>query len=330
MTLKSIDRNQEVKEMVRCVQLFFGQHKQQRDIAVALGIHQSKVSRLLKRAQEEGLYSIDFSFPVLLDIAGQMIDRYGLRDAVVVPTGLAVNLKEDLGRAAARYVERVAGAGAKVGLSCGNTLLYLVKHLKEDGPRDLAIYPLAAETTLKSVDISPNTLVGMMTAKYRPAATGYSLPAQLVSAMEPQDSARQAFLNDREIRKIIEESQDVDIALVGVGALDASCPGFCEMAAGHKISAKRLKRIGFAGEFNYQPFNGAGAPLEGPEISFLTNRFIGVPLQRLRELSRTHGRLVVGIGGGPEKRAAVEGVLAGHLINVLITDQDTAEGLLSE
>ena len=314
--------------MVRCVQLFFGQNMQQREIASLLHIHQSKVSRLLKRALEEGLYSVEFNFPILLDVAGRLVDRYALRDAVVIPTGENSNLKEDLGVAGARYFERVAGTGAKVGLSCGNTLFYLVKHLKEEVPKELHIYPLAAETTLRSVDISPNTLVGMMTAKYRPAAAGYALPAQLVSEMDRGEKERQAFLNNPQIRKILHESQQVDIALVGIGGLDPSCPGFCDRAARQGLSANKLKKMGFAGEFNYQPYDLAGAPIQTPDVAFLTNRFIGVELKKLQELSKSHGRLVVGIGGGPEKRTAIQGALAGGLLNVLITDQDTANALL--
>src|SRR2546425_11586159 len=101
--MPSADRNQELKEMVRCVQLFFGQHMQQREIALELNVHQSKVSRLLKRALDEGLYSVEFNFPPLLDTSARLAHRYGLRDAVVIPAGETISLKEDLGRAAAYY-----------------------------------------------------------------------------------------------------------------------------------------------------------------------------------------------------------------------------------
>ena len=48
--------------------------------------------------------------------------------------------------------------------------------LRERRLRDLALYPLSGESTLKLVDLSPNTLVGMMAAKYRPHVTAYALP----------------------------------------------------------------------------------------------------------------------------------------------------------
>ena len=71
MPAKPLDQDRDLKEMVRCVQLFFGEHRQQQtEIAKTLGISQSRVSRLLKRALDEGLYSVEFSFPLLLKLAG--------------------------------------------------------------------------------------------------------------------------------------------------------------------------------------------------------------------------------------------------------------------
>jgi len=329
MAQKSADRDEELKQMVRCVQLFFSHHKQQGEIAQKLGIHQSKVSRLLKRALDEGLYSVELRVPTLPDLAGRLIDRYLLRDAVVVPTGELENLKEDLGRAGATYFERVIGSGAKVGVSCGTTLFYLIKHLREGSTKGLHIYPLAAETTLSFVDISFNTLVGMMTAKYRPIATGYALPAQLLKATGTNRNAHDSFLNDPDIRKIFKESHDVDIALVGIGGLDPQTPGFSELAMREGVSTKRLQKLGVAGEFNYQPFDKGGRPLSDPTIASLMNRFIGVPLSRFQELSELHGRLVVAVAGGPKKLGPIQSALAGRLFNVLITDQDTANKLLS-
>lgn len=325
---KSLEQDRDLKEMVRCVQLFFGEHKQQTEIAKTLNISQSRVSRLLKRALDEGLYTVEFSFPPLLQLAANLADRFSLRDALVVPTGEISQLKEDLGRAAARYFERVVPSSATVGISCGNTLFYFVKHLKEDTARKLQIYPLAAETSLESTDISPNTLVGMTTAKFRPEAKGYSLPGQFLSDKGSPERSRQSFWGNAEIRKILEKSQDVDIALTGIGGVDPDCPGFCEFASRHGISAKQLSRLGMVGEFNYQPIDKYGKPLAALEFASISGRFIGVSLARLQELAQLRTRLVIAIAGGPNKQMAIRSALVGGLFNVLVTDQDTARFLL--
>lgn len=324
MSNTTSEQERDVQEMVVCVQMFFGLQKTQREIATALGIQQSRVSRLLKRARDEGLYNIEFNFPALVEIAASLIDRYQLRDAVVIPTGEISYLKEDLGRAAARYFERVVHGGARVGLSCGNTLFHFVQHLRA-GPRNIHVYPLAAETSLKFVDISFNTLVGIMTAKYRSSATGYALPAYLLN----QDEAvGRAVFEDRQVKKIFNDSKNVDIAIVGIGALDVTAPGFCELAMRGGIQPKKLKSLGVIGEFNHQPFDKEGHPADARPVTALMRHFIGVTIDRLAGMSKEQGRLVVALAGGVEKREAVRAALSGSLFNVLVTDLDTATYLL--
>ena len=191
---RDLDSYQEMKEMVRCVQLHFRHQKQQREIAEQLGISPSKVSRLLKRAYQEGIVRVHITLPPMPRLATALMEQYGLRDAVVIPSGQASDIKEELGIATARYFEKIAGDGVKVGLSCGYTLYCMIKHLREGLIKDLKIYPLSAESTLRLVDLFPNTLVGMMAAKYRPDVTAYALHAQLIGPLEEIDRERQLLL----------------------------------------------------------------------------------------------------------------------------------------
>src|ERR1017187_7199289 len=123
------DSLEESKLMLLCAQLFYRHQKQQQEIARELRISPSKVSRLLKKAVEEEIVQIRINPPQLSHLAVQLSKTYGLRDVVVIPSGDPTERKQDLGIAAARYFERVVGEHAKVGLSCGMTLYYFVKHL---------------------------------------------------------------------------------------------------------------------------------------------------------------------------------------------------------
>jgi DNA-binding transcriptional regulator LsrR (DeoR family) len=124
-----------------------------KEIAEQLGFP-SKVSRLLKRAYQEGIVRAHH-LPPMPRLATALIDQYALRDAVVIPAVKLSDVKEELGIATARYFEKIAGDGVKVGLSCGYTLYYMIKHLREGLIKDLKIYPLSAESTLRLVDLSP-------------------------------------------------------------------------------------------------------------------------------------------------------------------------------
>ena len=45
----------ELKQMVQCLELYYRQAKSQKDVAETLGVSPATVSRLLKRAVDEGL-----------------------------------------------------------------------------------------------------------------------------------------------------------------------------------------------------------------------------------------------------------------------------------
>jgi len=314
--------------MVRCLELYYRQARPQKEIARALGVSAATVSRLLKRAYDEGFVRVELDLPRAEELEAALTERFGLREAVVVAAGGRADLKEELGAAAAAYFEKIASNGIRVGLSCGFTLYETIRQLRERRFRDLALYPLSGESTLKMVDLSPNTLVGMMAAKYRPHVSAYALPVQHLLSLREIERERRRLLRDPEIRSIYEAAQAVDIALVGIGMIGEQTPGFCALAESYGVSVKRLRQLGVVGEINYQPFDAAGHTVDRPELRFLMHRILSVEVGRLQTLSRRPDRHVVAIAGGRAKLDAVRGALAGRFMNVLVTDEDLAAALV--
>ena len=169
--------------MVQCLELYYRRARSQKDIAAALGVSAATVSRLLKRAFDEGLVRVELDLPRTEELETELAKRFGLRDAVVVASGGRGDLKAELGAAAAAYFEATARNGMRIGLSCGFTLYQTIRALRERRFRNLSLYPLSGESTLKLVDLFPNTLVGMMAAKYRPHVRAYALPVQHLASL---------------------------------------------------------------------------------------------------------------------------------------------------
>src|SRR2546428_3185243 len=264
--------SRELRLMVRCLELYYRQARPQKAIARALGVSAATVSRLLKRAYDEGFVRVELDLPRAEELEAALTEAFGLREAVVVAAGGRADLKEELGAAAAAYFEKVADNGMGVGLSCGFTLYQTIRQLRERRFRDLALYPLSGESTLKMVDLSPNTLVGMMAAKYRPHVPAYALPVQHLVSLRQIERERRRLLRDAEVRQIYEAAQAVDIALVGVGQIGEQTPGFCSLAESYGVSVKRLREFGIVGEINYQPFDAEGPIVDEPELRALMRR----------------------------------------------------------
>lgn len=320
--------SRELRQLVQCLELYYRQGRSQKNIASALGVSAATVSRLLKRAFDDGLVRVELDLPRAEELETALVRRFGLRDAVVVAAGGRGDIKEELGGAAAAYFEKIAANGMRVGLSCGFTLYQTIRALRERRFRDLTLYPLSGESTLKLVDLFPNTLVGMMAAKYRPHVTAYALPVQHLLSLGQIERERRRLLRDPEIRGIYEAAQSVDIALVGVGFIGEQTPGFCALAESYGISVRRLRQLGVVGEINYQPFDAAGRIVDHPELRALMRRVLSVDGDRLQALSERADRHVVAVAGGKAKVEAVRGALRGRFMNVLVTDEDVAAALL--
>jgi DNA-binding transcriptional regulator LsrR (DeoR family) len=318
----------ELKQMVQCLELYYRQAKSQKDVAETLGVSPATVSRLLKRAVDEGLVRVELDLPRTQELETALVRRFGLREAVVVAAGGRGDIREELGVAAAAYFEKVVAHGMRVGLSCGFTLYQTVRALRERRLRDLSLYPLSGESTLKLVDISPNTLVGMMAAKYRPHVTAYALPVQHLASLREVERERRRQLRDPEIRRIYEAAQSVDVALVGIGQIGEKTPGFCSLAESYGVSVRRLRQLGVVGEINYQPFDAGGEVVDHPELRILMHRVVSVDSRRLQALSRHDERYVIAVAGGKGKAEAVRGAVNGKFMNVLVTDEDVALSLL--
>ncbi|MBI4640974.1 MAG: winged helix-turn-helix transcriptional regulator [Candidatus Tectomicrobia bacterium] len=321
---------QEIKEMVQCVQFYYKHHLNQKDIAKKLGISASKVSRLLKKAYAEGIVKVEVNIPKLPNLEFGLIERFGLRDAVVLASSEDSYIKEELGMAAARYFEKICGDRVKIGISCGFTLYYMVRQLREKIFNHLRLYPLAAESSMKLVDLSPNTLVGMMAAKYRPNVTAYALHAYLIGPLKEIDRERELIMGNPDIKRIFDEAADVDIALVGIGCIGEETPGFCSLAEYYGITPAQLKAMNIVGEINYQPFDEAGNIIDHEELRNLSRRVIAVPALRLKEMAKQFGKHVIAVAGGQQKIEAIEGAIKGKLFDILITDENVAKALLSD
>ncbi|HSF06478.1 MAG TPA: sugar-binding domain-containing protein [Methylomirabilota bacterium] len=318
----------ELRLMVQCLELHYRQGRSQKDIAGALGVSAATVSRLLERAFAEGLVRVELDLPRTQELEAGLIARFHLRDAVVVAAGGRADVREALGVAAATHFEKIADNGLRVGLSCGFTLYQTIRSLRERRFRDLALYPLSGESTLKLVDISPNTLVGMMAAKYRPHVTAYALPVQHLASLRQFEQQRRRLLRDPEVRAIYETAQSVDVALVGIGQIAEQTPGFCALAESYGVSVRRLRDLGVVGEINYQPFDSEGRIVDRPELRALMRRVLSVTGDRLQDLSRRDDRSVIAVAGGRGKIEAVRGALRGRFMNVLVTDEDVSQAVL--
>jgi DNA-binding transcriptional regulator LsrR (DeoR family) len=312
-------RIDELRLMAKVARMYHQQGLTQSEIMGRLNIHQSTVSRLLKRAEKEGIVRILVSVPpgTHPELEEALQSAYGLRDAMVVDSvDDEDQIVRDLGAAAAFTVESTLKPGEVIGISCWSAALLAMVD---------AMHPTQRAAGTRVVQIlggvgSPGAAMHATNVTRRLAnliaAEITLLPAPgVVGSAE----ARRVLMKDQFVREALELFKSVTLALVGIGAVE---PSKMLAASGNVFSREELKLLsgkGAVGDICLRFFDAAGQPVITP----LNDRVISMELDQLRRVPR-----VVGVAGGKRKTAAIRGALAGKWINVLITDRAMAQRLL--
>ena len=309
----------ELRLMTKVARLYYDQELNQPEIAAQLDLSQATVSRLLKRAREEGIVRVTVNVPYgaypLLE--EQLQQRYGLKEAVVVDSVETEDqLLRDIGSAAAYYLETTLRAGDVIGISSWSATLLAMVDALHPPPRLSHVRALQILGGLGNplAKVYASRLIDRFASLVRGEAVLLPAPG-IVSSPD----AVPILLKDTYVRSAMELFAQVTIALVGIGTVE---PSGLLASSGNIYSPEELdmlRQAGAVGDICLRFFDQTGKPVDNP----LNDRVIGMNLEQLRHVKRA-----VGIAGGKRKLAAIRGALQGRWINVLITDRSTAEHLL--
>lgn len=302
--------------LAKVAELYYLRNLTQQMIAERLGVSRPAVSRLLDRSRRLGIVRIEVaaSEDAHRSLERALEDTFSLREAIVVsaPNDLAGAARPALGQAAAHYLDRLLKGGERIGVSWGTTLGAVMDHLQ---PRRLrtSVVPLVGGLGQAAPTIHANELArrladahhGEVHLLYAPAIVAHS-------------RVREAMLTDPGIRRVLDLARNVEIALVGIGAL---VPSSTLIQSGYVSAAQMaaLRRRGAVGDICTRPFTADGAPVRAP----LDCRILAVTLEDLRRIPT-----VIGVAGGREKAEALLGALHGGLVDVLVTDDLAAAAVM--
>ncbi|MFH1487790.1 MAG: sugar-binding domain-containing protein, partial [Pseudomonadota bacterium] len=131
---------------------------------------------------------------------------------------------------------------------------------------------------------------------------------------------RDTLLREKEIHEALSIARKADAALFGIGLPGEGgvlySAGFID-----KKTARELKKAGAAGAVCGRFFDINGHPCPND----LDDRIIGLDLDELKRIKHK-----IGIALSRQKIKAIMGALRGGLLDVLVTDEDTAVGLLAK
>lgn len=313
---------EQLRLMVRVARLYHESGLRQPEIADRLQISQAKVSRLLKRATDDGIVRITIATPggVHPDLEERLEERYGLREAVVVdaPDDDDRSLMRELGAAAAHHLESTLKSGDIVGISSWSaTLLAMVNALRPIRTvSDVTVLQILGGVGDPTAEVHATELTRRLATLVRGTPVLLPVPG-VVGSIE----ARQVLEHDVYVRRVLDMYPRITVALVGIGAV---APSPLLASSGNVFGAsdrELLTAEGAVGDVCLRFFDADGTPIR----SDLDERVIGLTLDQLRHVPRS-----IAVAGGQRKIDAIRGALAGGHVRCLVTDRRTAETLLAD
>jgi len=304
--------------LARVATMYYEEQKTQQEIARALGISRSGVSRLITEARARGVVEIIVHHPLKTDksLEQKLISSFGIKDARVL-SGRYENYQETLswvGKLAARYFEEAVHDGMTIGISWGGALYEMIKAIKPRDYRNVEVVQLIGATGAEATPTSGPILAQLLAERMH--SRSYQLHAPLVVK---EKSARDALMNERHIKETLERARRADMAIVGVGTTSKGYYSLVRAGYLTEEEADRVRASGAVGDVCAQHYD-----LQGRWLDIDLNRHvIGINHEDLRRIDN-----VIGVVGGEVKASAIYGALRGGYINVLITDEAAARRVL--
>ena len=302
---------------VRVAELYYREGKTQDEVGDILQITRWKVGRLLQRARDEGVIRIEIvhSRARRDDLEKALLARSGLSEAVVIP---AKSTREETLRAVAQitadYLSARAGSLSRVGMSWGHTLHQVAQAMPEGWNPGVQVVQVNGAMIRPGLFGLAESSIAEMARKGPGQAIAFPTPA----IVEREETA-QALASDRSIREVLALAADVDMVVLSAGPATVDS---AHVASGFITAedVRRLADVHAVGDVLGRFITETGE-IADPELD---RRTLGIDIETLRSLPR---RVLVAVGEA--KVPVIRGCLAGGLVTALVTDDNTAEALLS-
>ncbi|MBQ9647777.1 MAG: sugar-binding transcriptional regulator [Oscillospiraceae bacterium] len=296
--------------MAKAAWYYYHEDLTQVQISDMLGLSRMKVIKLLDRAKQAGIIQFRFRHDSekRLEAEQHLASRFSLKDCFVVPAPLSPeDVNENIAKAASMYIGSRVSSESFINIGYGDTTSRVLNHLAIDAERSISCVSLTGGVS----HYLPNAHASVFNSRL------YLIPTPLLVSSAEVATAMKAEKSVRDIRDLVPLSS---LSVVGIGAMNDKAT---VLMSGVLTSNDflLLKRNGAVGDILSHFINENGEPVS----TDLEVRTISTSLETVKSLNN-----VIGVAAGLAKAEAIRAVLRGGYLDVLITDETTAEVLLGQ
>jgi deoxyribonucleoside regulator len=302
--------------LIAIAKMYYIDGLSQQEIAQQVHVSRPTVSRMLSTAVKDGIVQIriDDVSSYGLDLARRIKQRFDVHAIVVPGSDNAEESKQNVGAAAARYLEANVQSGSLLGVAWGTTLSQVVKSIRPNAAKKIDVIQLIGGMSDRTKDTDANSMALMLSRSL--GGDSYLLQAPF---MVQSKVLRDLLLDEPHVREHFAKIQECAAAIVGLGSTNPELSA--QFRSGHITyeDAKRLRSEGAVGDIC-----GRYIDIQGNQChTALSDRMIAVTLEDLKNIP-----VVIGVAAGEKKTDIITGALRGQYIDVLITDEQAAVSVL--
>jgi DNA-binding transcriptional regulator LsrR (DeoR family) len=305
--------------LIEVAKLYYEQQLTQAEIGRQLNTSRSTVSRLLQEARDTGVVriNIDYSWARDNSLEQRLCQQFNLQDCRVLRSfdRPMEDVVEGMGQLAAEYLNGLLTDHMAVGVSYGRAMASTIRQFvparrMEDMTVIQVIGALGSQNPLIEGTDLTRELANKLGGRYR----------YLHAPLMVEDSrTRDLLLQEPSVQDVLAAGRQVDVVLLGIGALASEASGLIWSGYLTRKDLAWLHNAGAVGHTCALFFDARGEPLDID----LNKRSISIGLQALRSIET-----VFAVAGTQQKAPAILGALRGGYIDVLVTDDQAARGVL--
>ena len=304
------------KFLYKIARLYYFDNFTQEEISKKLGISRSKVSRFLDKARAEKIIEIKLNYPEEnYDKTETLIEsKFGIRECIIVPSfDSQEEVFKNIAGELSMLLQRILKNGDYVGINWGNTLKEVVARLHFPKKININVVPMMGGLGKIDNGMQTNLIASNLADKLGGISYQIHFPAFLDSK-----NLKEMISDDSNVREIFDLSDKINTAILGMSATTENST-LIRMGIFTIKDIAYLKSLGIVGDINLNWVNSKGDFV--PNDIF--DRTLNIPFEKLRKI-----RNVIGIAFGNHKIKIIRALLLSRLINIFITDQDTASKLI--
>ncbi|MFC6177685.1 sugar-binding transcriptional regulator [Companilactobacillus huachuanensis] len=307
-----------MRNTLKASRYYYENDYDQSKIAKVMGLSRPTVSRLLQFAKDNGYIQIKIIDPLsnVQSLENRLKEKYSLKNVIVTYT--ASNeyqpIIQNIGKAAAKYLETIVKDGDSIGVSWGRTLNEIAENLSpNNNPQE----------NVKVVQIKGGVAHSKMSnfaldviSKFAEAFHTISEILPLPIIFESAETSR-LVQQDAQTQSLMDGINNTNITVFTVGSVkDDNMMFNLDYLNTDEIATLKKDAVGDIGS----RFINSNGEIANEEIN---ERTIGISLDNLK--NKEHSILVA---GGEHKVDSIKAALKGSYATDLITDNFTAQELL--